>query len=158
MLKLIFGKSDSPKLHHHYLLWIEDIWKEFFQKLRPAYKLASSFRISTTYLNTYYTEMKEQISTEIKDTTNLYLQCEQYQEWEYNLLCNFKVWALILKITKAESQTADYLAEQWAWETFTTYWWQRCKYEGRFNIIEKYAHIIPLVCIATASIYCILII
>lgn len=156
LAKAVFVSGSPLSLVEH------PLWIDFFQKLRPAYKLPSRFRMSTTYLEAQYTEMKEEITKIIQETKNLHLQCDGWSNIRNESIINFVISKpeplfVDFKMTKTERHNAKYLAEiigsvieKYGPDKFFVVIADNAQnMKAALTLLkEKYPHIVPLGCIA----------
>lgn len=156
LAKAVFVSGSPLSLVEH------PLWIDFFQKLRPAYKLPSRFRMSTTYLEAQYTEMKEEITKKIQETKNVHLQCDGWSNIRNESIINFVIskpepFFVDFKMTKTERHKAEYLAEiigsvieKYGPDKFLVVIADNAaNMKAALTLLkEKYPHIVPLGCIA----------
>ncbi|CAH1106970.1 unnamed protein product [Psylliodes chrysocephalus] len=136
------------------------LWLEFFKRLRPSFKPPSRYRLSSTYLKAQYTEMQNEVTSQLKDSKHLHLQCDGWSNIRNVSIVNFvisKPEPLCVEsvATKENRHKASYLAEliiniieKYGTEKFLVIIGDNASNMRAALAKEKYPSIIPLGCLA----------
>lgn len=143
-------------------LFDHPLWIDFFNAIRPSYKLPTRKVISTSLLDKEYTKMEADVSGKLNDAENLHLQCDGWSNCRNESIINFVVSCptpLFVKFleTKDEAHNADYLFKQME-EVMQQYGVDKffvaigdnaANMQAGLKLLkEKYPHIQPLGCIS----------
>lgn len=66
-------------------------WKEVFNKLRPAYKLPSRYKLSTPLLDAEVTRTEKMLEQKIKEASILTLQCDGWSNIRNDAITNYVI-------------------------------------------------------------------
>lgn len=108
MAKAIFVTGMPLGIFEH------SLWIEFFNSLRPSFKLPTRKVVSTKLLEKQYAKMESEVKDKLSDAENLHLQCDGWSNCRNESIINFIISCptpLFVKFleTKDESHNADYL-------------------------------------------------
>lgn len=140
----------------------QPLWIDFFRKLRPSYIPPSRYRIASAYLDSQYAEMQNDITSQLKDSKTLHLQCDGWSNIRNESIINIvisKPEPLFVEFisTKEKRHNAPYLAdliiktiEKYGPEKFLVVIGDNAaNMQSALNIVkEKFPKIIPLGCLA----------
>lgn len=92
------------------------LWLDFFRKMHPSYIPPSRCRIASTYLDSQYAEMQNDITTQLKNSKTLHLQCDSWSNIRNESIINIVILkpepSFVEFIPTTENRhNAQYLAE-----------------------------------------------
>lgn len=138
------------------------LWIEFFHKLRPSFKVPNRKLVSTTLLEKEFGAMETEITKQLTDVPNLYLQFDGWSNIRNESIINFIIsqpTPFFIKFleTKDNAHDSDYLFKQ-VEEVILKYGPEKffvvigdnaANVQAALDKIhEKYPHIVTLGCIA----------
>ncbi|XP_065224145.1 uncharacterized protein LOC135848237 [Planococcus citri] len=163
MSKAIIVSGCSFRMFDH------DLWKEFFNRIRPSFKIPPRKAIAKQHLEKHYEEMICNVNEKLKNSDNFHLQCDGWSNIRNEGIINFMICLpepVYIKFvaTGSERHTADYIRSEiekilleYGPAKFTTIIGDNAKnFQKALNDIKlKYPHITPLRCTAhTLNLLC----
>lgn len=138
------------------------LWMDFFQKIRPSFKLPSRYQLASTYLDAQYAEMQSNINKQLEEAKILHLQCDGWSNLKNESIINFIIskpepFFVEFVMTKSNSHNAEYLAqliinvmEKHGSEKFLVIIGDNAaNMKAALTLVKvKYPHIVPLGCLA----------
>lgn len=138
------------------------LWQNFFKSLRPSYILPSRFRLSTSYLDTQYTEMQTDLKEQLTSAKHLHLQCDGWSNIRNESIINFVISKpepvfIDFLVTRENKHDAPYLSKQMELvmtkhgveKFFVVIGDNARNMRAAFNLLkEKYPHVVPAGCVA----------
>lgn len=93
------------------------LWKEFFAKIRPVFKIPARKQVSTSHLDAHYKKMKEETNEKIANSKYLSLQCDGWSNLRNEGIINFIIGTpepllVHFEVCKENRHTGEYISEK----------------------------------------------